>query len=63
MTSCGMTDSDKSSAQASQGLQDQQRCADGKNVGTTERWGSVIGGAALAAYGLKRRSLGGAAIA
>jgi uncharacterized membrane protein len=63
MTSCGTTGSDKSSAQASQGLQDQQRCADGNNVGTTERWGSVIGGAALAAYGLKRRSLGGAALA
>lgn len=35
----------------------------GKNVGAVERWGSVIGGTALAAYGLKRRSLGGAALA
>src|SRR5690242_1484428 len=26
-----------------------------------ERWGSLLGGAALAAYGIKRRSLGGAA--
>jgi uncharacterized membrane protein len=32
-------------------------------VGTVGRWGSVISGAALAAYGLKRRSLGGAALA
>jgi uncharacterized membrane protein len=32
-------------------------------VGTIERWGSAISGAALAAYGLKRRSLGGAALA
>jgi uncharacterized membrane protein len=63
MTSCGTTGSDKSSAQASQGLQDRQRCAREQNVGATERWGSVIGGAALAAYGLKRRSLGGAALA
>jgi uncharacterized membrane protein len=35
----------------------------GKNVGTVERWGSVIGGTALTAYGLKRRSLAGAALA
>jgi len=63
MTFCGMTGSDKGSAQASQGLQDRQRCAHERNVGTTERWGSAIGGAALAAYGLKRRSLGGAALA
>jgi uncharacterized membrane protein len=32
------------------------------NVGRIERWGSVIGGAALAFYGLKRRSLGGIAL-
>lgn len=29
------------------------------NVGNAERWLSVIGGSALAAYGLKRRSIGG----
>lgn len=29
------------------------------NVGNVERWASVIGGSALAAYGLKRRSLAG----
>jgi uncharacterized membrane protein len=63
MTLCGMTGSDKDSAQASQGLRDQQRCARGQNVGTAERWGSVIGGVALAAFGLKRRSVGGAALA
>lgn len=29
------------------------------NVADTERWLSVIGGSALAAYGLKNRSIGG----
>jgi uncharacterized membrane protein len=33
------------------------------NVGKGERWGSIIGGAALVACGLKRRSLGGTALA
>ena len=33
------------------------------NVGTTERVGSAIGGGALVAYGLTRRSLGGALLA
>jgi uncharacterized membrane protein len=33
------------------------------NVGMIGRWGLAIGGAALAAYGLRRRSLGGVALA
>ncbi|HZI18811.1 MAG TPA: SRPBCC family protein [Pyrinomonadaceae bacterium] len=33
------------------------------NVGQTERWASMIGGGALAAYGLTRGSLGGIALA
>jgi uncharacterized membrane protein len=33
------------------------------NVATVERWASALGGAALAAYGLQRRSVGGAVIA
>jgi uncharacterized membrane protein len=35
----------------------------GVNVAPPERWASVIGGTALAVYGLSRRSLGGAALA
>jgi uncharacterized membrane protein len=63
MQSSEMTDTDASSTQAPQRLQRQQRQAPEANVGTIERWGSMIGGAALVAYGLKRRSLGGAALA
>ncbi|HEX7809138.1 MAG TPA: YgaP-like transmembrane domain, partial [Thermoanaerobaculia bacterium] len=33
--------------------------ADHKNVNDPERWVSVIAGSALAAYGLKKRSIGG----
>ena len=33
------------------------------NVGDTERWGSIIGGSALAIYGLTRGTLGGVALA
>jgi hypothetical protein len=33
------------------------------NVGKVERWASVLGGAALAAYALKRRSKGGLGLA
>src|SRR4051812_18116469 len=33
------------------------------NVSNPERWVSVIAGAAIAAFGLKRRSLGGLALA
>jgi uncharacterized membrane protein len=33
------------------------------NVGTTERVASVVGGSALAVYGLSRKSLGGVALA
>jgi uncharacterized membrane protein len=36
--------------------------ADAVNVSRVERWGSVIGGLALALYGLRRGSLGGAAL-
>jgi uncharacterized membrane protein len=32
------------------------------NISRAERWGSALGGAALAFYGLKRRSLGGVAL-
>jgi uncharacterized membrane protein len=63
MTSSGMTVADHSSTQAPQRLQRQQRPTHGQNVGAIERWGSLIGGAALIAYGLKRRSLPGAALA
>ncbi|HEX9982950.1 MAG TPA: SRPBCC family protein [Thermoanaerobaculia bacterium] len=37
--------------------------ANERNVSNPERWGSVIFGSALAAYGLKKRSIGGAIIA
>jgi len=53
----------------SQGNQDQTRIGSndgrngGPNVGTGERWASLIGGCALAAFGLSRRSLGGLGIA
>jgi uncharacterized membrane protein len=59
----GVTGKNRRSTQASQSLQRPQRQTNDKNVGTLERWGSVLGGAALAAYGLKRRTLGGAALA
>jgi uncharacterized membrane protein len=35
----------------------------GRNVSDTERWASVLGGGALALYGLKQGSLGGVALA
>jgi uncharacterized membrane protein len=63
MRSFGTNSNAKHSTQASEGPHNQQRRTHGKNVGTIERWGSAIGGAALAAYGLKHRSLGGAALA
>ena len=34
-----------------------------RNVGDTERWMSVVGGAALAVYGLDRRDIGGGLLA
>src|SRR5262245_19177812 len=34
-----------------------------QNVGVAERWASVIGGGALALYGLSRRSMPGAVLA
>ncbi len=63
MQSSATTDTDSSNAQTTQRFERQGCQVDEANVGTIERWGSVIGGAALLAYGLKRRSLGGAALA
>jgi uncharacterized membrane protein len=63
MPSFGRTGRDRNTTQVAPRLQHQQCQIHGKNVGTIERWGSVIGGAALTAYGLKRRSLGGVALA
>jgi uncharacterized membrane protein len=40
-----------------------QRRADRTNVGDIERWASLLGGSALAAFGLARGSLGGLALA
>jgi uncharacterized membrane protein len=40
-----------------------QRDSSGVNVGETERWASLIGGTALALYGLARHSPGGTALA
>ncbi|HEX7152810.1 MAG TPA: SRPBCC family protein [Thermoanaerobaculia bacterium] len=37
--------------------------ANERNVSEPERWGSVIFGSALAAYGLKKRSIGGSIVA
>jgi uncharacterized membrane protein len=54
---------DDQSAQPSQGRRHQKHKAQDTNVGSIGRWGSIIGGAALATYALKRRSLGGAALA
>jgi uncharacterized membrane protein len=65
MTSFGMTGTDTGGKQASQRPRLQvrhRRRTNEVNVGTLERWGSMIGGAALATYGFKRRSLGGAAL-
>jgi uncharacterized membrane protein len=63
MDSLEMTGRDHSRNEVSQSLHPQRLTARKANVGTVGRWGSVISGAALAAYGLKRRSLGGAALA
>jgi uncharacterized membrane protein len=63
MRSFGANGGDNHSTQASEAPHKQQRQTHGKNVGTIERWGSALGGAILGAYGLKRRSLGGAALA
>ena len=59
----GMTGGADGRTNALQSLRQQPRQTPEKNVGTIERWASMIGGAALTAYGLKRRSLGGAALA
>jgi uncharacterized membrane protein len=63
MESFGMTGRDDGSTGVSETLGLQPRQTHAKNVGTIERWGSVIGGTALTALGLKRRSLGGVALA
>jgi uncharacterized membrane protein len=63
MTPFGMTGRNTSGTKGSQSLQHGECEAHDRNVGALERWGSVIGGATLVAYGLKRRSLGGAALA
>lgn len=63
MSSFEMSGRDNQSTQSSQSLRHQTHQTHETNVGTIERWGSAIAGAALAAYGLKRRSLGGAALA
>lgn len=59
----GMTARNGAHTGASATLRPQPRQAHTKNVGTVERWGSVLGGTALTAYGLKSRSLSGAALA
>lgn len=46
----------------SQNLRSQKQTACETNVGMMGRWGSIVSGAALVAHGLKRRSLGGAAL-
>jgi uncharacterized membrane protein len=58
-----MTDTDTSSTQTTQCFRQQHHQTPAGNVGTLERWASLLGGAALLAYGLKRRSLGGVALA
>jgi uncharacterized membrane protein len=69
MSSFGMTGSDSrqnSSEHTSRSLRHRTRKnheTNDTNVGTIERWGSVISGAVLATYGLKRRSLGGVTLA
>jgi uncharacterized membrane protein len=63
MSSFAMTDRDTKSTQTSAGLPHHQQQTPDTNVGTIGRWGSLIGGAALVAYALKRRSPGSAALA
>jgi uncharacterized membrane protein len=62
MNAFEMTGRDHTRNGVSQDLRSQRQTASETNVGTIGRWGSIISGAALAAYGLKRRSLGGAAL-
>jgi uncharacterized membrane protein len=56
------TRSDEVRKGASPQLRSRTSTASETNIGPIGRWGALIGGAALAAYGLKRRSLGGAAL-
>jgi uncharacterized membrane protein len=63
MNSFEMSGRDNTIMQPSQSLRRPQHQAHDANVGKVERWGSILAGAALAAYGLKHRSLGGAAMA
>jgi uncharacterized membrane protein len=62
MNDLEMTARDNASKGALQQLRSQSSTASETNMGPIGRWGAVISGAALAAYGLKRRSLGGAAL-
>jgi uncharacterized membrane protein len=59
----GMMGKDTNSTGASPPQWHEKRETHDRNVGAIGRWGSAISGAALLAYGLKRRSFGGAALA
>jgi uncharacterized membrane protein len=63
MNSLAMNVRDNKITQPSQGPRHPQHQGHDCNVGRVERWGSVLAGGALAAYGLRRRSLGGATLA
>jgi uncharacterized membrane protein len=62
MNAFEMTGRDDARGGVSQKLRSQTSPAGETNVGPIGRWGAIISGVALAAYGLKRRSLGGAAL-
>jgi uncharacterized membrane protein len=63
MNTIEMSGENNKSIQSSQSFRHPQHQAQDGNVGRVERWGSLLAGAALAAYGLKHRSLGGTALA
>jgi uncharacterized membrane protein len=62
MSDLEKTGRDNARKGASQQLRSRTSTVSEINIGPIGRWGAVVGGAALAAYGLKRRSLGGAAL-
>lgn len=62
MNASEMTARDDGRNGVSQKLRSLTSTASETNIGPIGRWGAVIGGVALAAYGLRRRSLGGAAL-
>jgi uncharacterized membrane protein len=62
MNSLVMDVRDNKITQPSQSLRHPQHQGPDSNVGRVERWGSILAGGALAAYGLKHRSLGGTAL-